>query len=77
LEKILMEHPAGFLASAMPVSPDHADVAEVLGDPATGHCARDDGDYVSDPSAARTGPWAPRPAHGRVLVAAAARPGEK
>ncbi|MEU9291282.1 hypothetical protein AB0D57_43360 [Streptomyces sp. NPDC048275] len=72
-----MEHPAAFLASAIPVSPDHADVAEMLGDPATDHCARDDGTYVPGPSAARTRPWTLPPVHGRVLVAAAARPGEK
>ncbi|MFF5011495.1 hypothetical protein ACFY3G_53165 [Streptomyces phaeochromogenes] len=72
-----MEHPAGFLASALPFSPDHADVTEVRGDPAADHCARDDGGYVPALSAARTGPWTPPPAHGRVLVAAAARPGEK
>ncbi|MGW3653695.1 hypothetical protein [Streptomyces sp. NPDC000878] len=72
-----MEHPAGFLASALPVSLDHANIAEVLGDPATGHCARDGGNHVPDASAARSWSWTPPPAHGRVLVAATARPGEK
>ncbi|MFD3381325.1 MULTISPECIES: hypothetical protein [unclassified Streptomyces] len=32
---------------------------------------------VADLSAARTGPWAPPPVPGRVLAAAAVRPGEK
>ncbi|MFG3133694.1 hypothetical protein ACGFZU_39110 [Streptomyces tendae] len=74
-----MQHPAYFLASAVPVSSYHADVADLLGDLATDHCARNDGDYsyVPDPSPARTTPRIPAPAHGSVLGAAAARPGGK
>jgi hypothetical protein len=71
-----MNHPAGFPTSAIPVSPGHAGRAELLRDPATGHCPPDEGACVPDPSAARTRPWTPPPAHLRVLFAAAARPGE-
>jgi hypothetical protein len=72
-----MQHPADFFAPSIPVCPDHADVAELLGDLTTAPYARDDGGHVPDPSTARTAPRTPPAAHGRVLVAAAARPGEK
>jgi len=70
-----MKHPADFLGSVLSVSLHHADVAGLLGDPATDHRAFDG--YVPALSAARTGSWTPPPVHGRVLVAAAVRPGEK
>ena len=72
-----MNHPAGYPTSAIPVSPGHPGRAELLRNPATGRCARDDGACVPGPSATRTRSWTPPPAPVRVLVAAAARAGEE